>query len=467
MDIYIFIAAVAGIIIGAVGGYLAARIKSVSLATLLDARAEEGARMAERLAQNETAMSALRQELSVAKADNSALRERVDSMGEFHKAEMESRRREFDEQMKTVRESLQNTTQEFLERKTRALGEENSRSVEAILKPVREKMEEMRKEVEATRERSVSNTASLETHIKAMMEQAVSMGREADRLTNALTRRIDLQGDWGEMILETLLEKSGLHEGDNYDRQYTLRDADEHSVRNEEGHKMKPDIVVHFPDNKDVVIDSKVSLTAYYDYCNAVTEEDKERALKAHVESIKRQVAVLSRKNYSSYIGKGRQALEYVIMFVPIDSALQLAVLNDRKLWQESFEKGVFITSEQNLMLMLRLVSNAWSQEMQCRNQEQVYKVAANLLDRIADFDGYLKGVDKGLDAARRSYAEAYSKLVGGGQSISVSARQLVQLGAKAKNRNKAERLQTMISACDEAVAELADTPEVEVETEE
>ncbi len=458
-NIFIFIAVLAGIVVGATGGYFIARYKSVALATLLESKDEECRRLAERLAAAEAATATAQGELSARVAENSALKERIDSMNEYHKAEMDGRRREFEEQLKTVRESLQNSAQEILAGKVRTLGEENSKSIEEILKPMREKMEEMRKGMEQVKEDSIKNATSVETQIKSMMEQTVAMGNEANKLANALTSKTKIQGNWGEMILETLLQNSGLTEGLHYECQVTLRDAEGKAVRNEDtDRKMQPDVVVHFPDNKDVVIDSKVSLKAFYDYCNAESEQERAAAQREHIVSVRKHVRELSDKNYSSYIGKERQSVGYVIMFVPIDAAMQLAVWEDGGLWHEAFKKGVFITSEQNLMLMLNLIYNAWSQMAQCQNQQEVYRQAETLLNRIAEFGEDIDNIGKGLKKAHDSYTEAKSKLLsddGRKRSVKSAAEELLKLGASPSPNKKTLLEQKVLSVNANAAAAL------------
>ncbi len=440
----IFLAVAAGIILGAVCGYLAARVKSASLAALLESKSAENQALASDKTASDARAEALQRELADVRAEATALQREVKILNEQKQREEEQRRKEFDAHLEAVKENLQKTAYEMLERKAQTLGEKNTESMDAILKPYREGLEAMRKAVESARDNSNRNTASLEKMIEEMMKRAAEMGEEAERLARALKNETKVQGNWGEVILDTLLVRSGLTEGVHYERQATVRDSQGRTVFNEEtGKRMIPDVVIHFPDGKDVVVDSKVSLTAFVDYLNAGSDEERASALKRHIESVRRHVDELARKDYASYIREGRSKVDYMMMFIPNDSAMQLAVLNDRDLWQRAFDKGIFITSEQNLMLALRLIYGAWSQVAQCQNQEEVFKVAGMLLERVVDFADMFSGVGERLDGTRKLYAEAYGKLRDGRQSIYGAAKRLSEMGAKVKS-SKQKKMQLL-----------------------
>ena len=235
-----------------------------------------------------------------------------------------------------------------------------------------------------------------------------------------------------EEPLDELLESQGLKEGIHYEKQVTLRDRSGKAVLNEEsGKRMIPDTILHYPDGKDAVIDSKVSLTAFVDYQNAETDEQRAEALQRHVKSVRQHVAELARKDYSAYIKSPRQALNYVIMFVPNEGALQLALSAAPNLWREAFSTGVFITGEQNLIAALRIIQIAWTQMQQAQNQEAIYDTARMLLDRVADFIGHFETVGQKLQDASSYYAKAADKLKDGRLSVVGAANKLIKLGAK------------------------------------
>lgn len=215
----------------------------------------------------------------------------------------------------------------------------------AIIDPLKETIREMRTAMDSSRDTHNKNTASLEKAIEEVMRRTREIGAEADKLASALRNENKVQGNWGELILDELLESQGLKEGIHYEKQVTLRDRAGKAILNEEsGKRMIPDTILHYPDGKDAVIDSKVSLTAFVDYQNAETDDARAEALQRHVRSVRQHVAELARKDYSAYIKLPRQALNYVIMFVPNEGALQLALAEAPELWREAFSKGVFIT---------------------------------------------------------------------------------------------------------------------------
>ena len=235
------------------------------------------------------------------------------------------------------------------------------------------------------------------------------------------------QGNWGELILENILEKSGLTEGEHYEKQTTLRDSRGNMLFHDEtGKRLIPDVVIHYPDNKDVVIDSKVSLTAFVDYCNATDENEKSLALKRHLQSMRAHYKELEKKNYAAYIKTPRVSLDYVIMFVPNESAMQLAIYEDNSLWREAFENGVFITSEQNLLALLRMIQLAWTQVKQARNQQEVFEAVQKLLDRVNEFMKRYEDLGKKIESLQGSYESVKNKLYDGNQSVVKAANKIV-----------------------------------------
>lgn len=347
--------------------------------------------------------------------------------------EGEERNRRFKEQLNLMQEQLQNATREILGQRTRELSQQNTVQMTAIIDPLKETIREMRTAMDSSRDTHNKNTASLEKAIEEVMRRTREIGAEADKLASALRNENKVQGNWGELILDELLESQGLKEGIHYEKQVTLRDRAGKAILNEEsGKRMIPDTILHYPDGKDAVIDSKVSLTAFVDYQNAETDDARAEALQRHVRSVRQHVAELARKDYSAYIKLPRQALNYVIMFVPNEGALQLALAEAPELWREAFSKGVFITGEQNLTAALRIIQIAWTQMQQAQNQEAIYDTARMLLDRVADFIGHFETVGQKLQDASSSFAKAADKLKDGRLSVVGAANKLIKLGAKA-----------------------------------
>ena len=420
-----FIGFMAGLVLGAAAVWFWAKARVASWKTLWEARGEE----LDKLAARADALDRENRELisgkQRAETELQTLHERV-----LH--EGEERERHFQEQLRLVEEQLKNATREMLGQRTQELSRQNTEQMSAIINPLKETIGQMRTAMEQSRETHVKNTATLEKAIEDVMKRTVEIGAEADKLANALRNESKVQGNWGELILDELLESQGLTEGVHYDKQVLLRDKQGKVILNEEtGQRMIPDTILHYPDGKDAIIDSKVSLTAFVDYQNAETDEERAAALQRHVKSVRNHVDELARKNYSAYIKPPRQALNYVIMFVPNEGALQLALAQAPDLWREAFSKGVFVTGEQNLTAALRIIQIAWTQVRQAQNQEAIFETARMLLDRVADFIGHFETMGQKLQDASTAYQKAVDKLKDGRLSVVGAANKLIKLGAK------------------------------------
>ena len=344
---------------------------------------------------------------------------------------------EFEAQLQAVKSQLREETDKILLQHRDELGRDNTRQMDGIISPLKETISQMHLTMERTRDTGNKNAAALEEQIRQMMKSAINIGSEADKLAAALRGESKTQGNWGEVVLSRLLEKQGFTEGVEYDVQYTIRDEDGQPVKNEQtGRRMIPDVILHYPDGKHLVIDSKVSLTAFMDYQDAEDETQRKQAVNRHTISVRRHVDELSRKDYSSYIG-GEQSIDYVIMFIPNESALQLALADDQRLWNEAFEKNVFITSEQNLVAALRMIQLAWVQARQTQNQEKVFGLAGKLVDRVSDFYTRFVKVGESLDKVKADYLNCEKKLITGQQSLIKPAKELVELGAKEDPRKQ------------------------------
>ncbi|MBO6188631.1 MAG: DNA recombination protein RmuC [Prevotella sp.] len=327
--------------------------------------------------------------------------------------------------------------QQVLERSSQKLKESNAETMTGITQPLKEAISEMRKAINDNTKDHTAQTASLKEQLRLMMETGREMSEKAEGLANVLRRDNKVSGNMGEIILGDLLASQGLTEGIHYEVQARLRDEQGRPLRNDDtGREMQPDVILHYPQGQDVVIDSKVSLVAYERYVNAPTAEDKERALQDHIRSVRSHVAELARKDYSRYIKPPREAVDFVIMFVPFESSLQLALVNDPSLWREAFERKVFITGEQNLLGILHMIHLAWVQNLQAENQERVFGVAEQLLDRLGDFIQRYQKVGEQLEQARRAFDFSTNKLNEGRQSVVQKANELKSLGAK-ENPNR------------------------------
>jgi len=342
------------------------------------------------------------------------------------------------QQLEMAKEQMQNATHEILKQREETLSKTNAEQIGNVVTPLKEQLQAIQKQVTESIKTTTDNKASLERAIEDLMKQTKSISDDANNLTRALRNESKTQGNWGEMILEDLLENSGLIKDVHYELQTTLRDASGKAVTHDEtGKRLIPDVIVHYPDGKDCIIDSKVSLNDYVDYCNAENQEDKDKALAKHLTSVKKHVKELISKDYSSYIKPPRTAMNYVIMFVPNDSAMRLALQNDSSLWREAFDKGICITSEQNLLILLRMIKMAWTQVQQAQNQQEVFDQARKLLDRVADFIERFDKIGEQIDKAAETYNGAKNKLFNGQQSIVKAAKEMEKLGAKTSNKKQ------------------------------
>lgn len=269
-----------------------------------------------------------------------------------------------------------------------------------------------------------------------LMRQTESARLSAEELARVFKHGSKVQGDWGETVLCELLDAHGLTCGRHYDTQTTLRDAQGNVLKTEQGSMLRPDVVLHLDGKREVIIDSKVSLTAFMDYVNAETEEKRQRYLKAHVDSLQKHVKELSTKDYSSYICPPKVRMDYVIMFVPHSGALWTALNAQPDMWRRAMEKNVFIADEQTLFAAMRIVSLTWTQIAQAENHEKVYTLANEMLDRVGQFMKKYQAMGKALESAQKAYEEGEKKLLPSGQSILQTCAKLQKLGAKQSTTN-------------------------------
>ena len=351
--------------------------------------------------------------------------------------QLRAAREQFDEQLKTTKEQLRVMAQQLMDAQAQRLKEENKENMGTITQPLKDAISEMRKAINENTKDHTEQSASLKEQLRMMMESNREIGEKAESLANVLRRDNKVSGNMGEIILGDLLASQGLTEGIHYEVQARLRDEQGRPLKNDDtGKEMQPDVILHYPQGQDAVIDSKVSLVAYQRYVNAEDPEEKERALQDHIKSIRSHVTELARKDYSKYIKAPREAVDFVIMFVPFESSLQLALANDPTLWREAFERKVFITGEQNLLGILHMIHIAWVQNQQAENQEKVFGIAESLLDRLGDFIQRYNKIGEQLDQAQRAFEAAGNKLFTGRQSVVQKGRELVDLGAK-ENPNR------------------------------
>ena len=366
-------------------------------------------------------------------AENKDLHAKSESQGR----ELELVRQQMKEELQRHEERFKNMAQQLLEQSASKLKDSNTETMTGITQPLKDAIANMQKAINDNQKESAAHSASFREQMLMMMQQTQQLGEKAESLTNVLRRDNKVSGNMGEIILGDLLASQGLTEGIHYEVQARLRDELGKPMKHDEtGREMQPDVILHYPQGQDAIIDSKVSLVAYEKYVNAETPEDKERYLQDHIKSVRSHVNELARKDYSKYIKNGRDAVDFVIMFVPFESSLQLALANDPTLWREAFEKKVFVTGEQNLLGILHMIHIAWVQNQQAENQEKVFGLAEQLLDRLGDFVQRYNDLGEKLHKVQEVYDSTNNKLITGRQSVAQKARELVDLGAK-ENPNR------------------------------
>ena len=362
---------------------------------------------------------------------------RKDVQLEHLRQQVEEAKGEKQEEQQKRDAQFMNMAQQVLEQSASKLKESNKETMAGVTQPLRDAISEMRKAINENTKDHTAQNASLREQLRLMMESNREIGEKAESLANVLRRDNKVSGNMGEIILGDLLASQGLTEGIHYEVQARLRDEQGRPLKNDDtGKEMQPDVILHYPQGQDAVIDSKVSLVAYQRYVNAEDPTEKERALQEHIKSIRSHVTELARKDYSKYIKAPREAIDFVIMFVPFESSLQLALANDPTLWREAFERKVFITGEQNLLGILHMIHIAWVQNQQAENQEKVFGIAEQLLDRLGDFIQRYNKVGEQLEQARKAFDFSKNKLEEGRQSVVQKGRELIDLGAK-ENPNR------------------------------
>lgn len=432
---YVIIYIIVGVVIGATVGYVAMsrkvngkQLEIVKLETQMELYSRQ---RAEEQQQHEHQLAEQQQ----------TLQEQFDRQQQSQREQMteqlKAQREQFDEQLRTTKEQLVNMSRQLVDLQAQRMKAENQESMGTITQPLKDAIAEMRKAISDNTKDHTAQTASLKEQLRLMMETGREMSQKAEGLANVLRRDNKVSGNMGEIILGDLLASQGLTEGLHYEVQARLRDEQGRPLKNDEtGREMQPDVILHYPQGQDAVIDSKVSLVAYQRYVNAETPEEKDRALQEHIKSVRSHVNELARKDYSKYIKAPREAVDFVIMFVPFESSLQLALANDPTLWRDAFERKVFITGEQNLLGILHMIHLAWVQNQQAENQEHVFGVAEQLLDRLGDFIQRYNKLGEHLDLVRKDFDSAANKLFTGRQSVVQKGRELVDLGAK-ENANR------------------------------
>jgi len=432
MDIFFLIV---GILVGAAAGWFIAkskfRIPLPFTADQYDFAQSEITRLRVESAQLQEAKNRLEQLLTEAK--NQMEQERTNGLQltrQLSEAQTENKNfaARIDEQKGEIERINEKLTSEFkniantiLEEKSRSFTEHNKSSLDSILTPLKERIEEFKKQVETTYEKESRDTLSLKDEVKRLSDLNNKISEDANNLTRALKGDTKLQGNWGEFILEKILERSGLEK----DREYKIQV----STKNMDGEIIRPDVVVFLPDNKHIIIDSKVSLTAYEAYISAGSDEEREQFKKDHVASLKNHLKLLGEKNYQT--AENLNSPELVLMFVPIEASFGIAVQADKELFNLAWDKKIVIVSPSTLLATLLTISSIWKQEKQTRNAIDIAQRSGALYDKFVGFIEDLKTVGQQIDKSKDSYKDAMSKLYEGKGNIVRSIETLKTLGAK------------------------------------
>lgn len=306
-------------------------------------------------------------------------------------------------------------------------------SISELLKPIREKFEEFDRSVRESQKESAAQSAAMKENIENVLKHSRAVGDEARNLANALTGYSKVQGDFGEMLLTDVLKNAGLVEGVHFFTQGVITDSSGREVKSDEGRTLIPDVMVYYPDETTVIIDSKVSLNAYKEYMVCETVEARRRYAKAHVESVRKHVDELKTKDYASYIPAGRRKVNYNLMFIPVEGAFRLMLEEDPLLWQVAKDNNVLIVSQMTLIIVLNMIQMAWKQANQERNIAEVYKTAEELMGQLnAWMSSYVK-IGESLEKARTAYGDATKKLSESNQSVIKKIQKLERLGLSPK----------------------------------
>ena len=369
-------------------------------------------------------------ELQLAQAKEAA-EQQIDALRQMNREQVEN-------QLKLIKEQMQTTSEEVLKRRQEELGERNREQVSKIIDPLQQSLKDMQEALDKSKEQQNEALTRLDETIKVNMQKSAALGETADRLTRALTGEVKVQGNFGELKLKQLLEDLELKEGEQFDTQETLRDKAGNIAKGDDGKGLIPDFILHFPNNRHVVVDSKMSLTDYERYMNAEDgTPEKTEYLKSHIASVRAQVKRLAKKEYSKYLPNGYNRLNFAIMYVPIEGALNLALLNDSTLWREAYDQGVMILGPQTMYMNLRVLEMMWTQVRQLSNQQAMMDAANSVIDRVQDFGMRFMDVESSMNDTIKKIAKLKITTADSGASIITAARNLLKAGAKENKKKK------------------------------
>jgi len=406
----------------------------------------------ERLLAKEAELSGLMETLAQAQATNESLQRELQVNGE-EKAVLSTslnlERKQFEEKLVLLNDSkeqltvaFKNIANEIFEDKSKKFAVNNKESLATVLNPLQEKIQQFEKRVEETYDKESKERFSLAREIKNLQELNSKISEDAVNLTNALKGDNKTQGNWGEFVLESVLEKSGLVKGREYEVQVSLKAED--------GSKSLPDVVVHLPESRDIIIDSKVSLKAWDEFCSSDDEAARTELLKAHIQSIRGHVKSLSGKDYQKL--SGLNSLDYVFLFMPIEAAYSTAIQHDQELSHYAFERNIIFVGPTTLLTTLKTVQNLWRLAQQNQNANEIAERAGALYDKFVSFVEDLDEIGLKIDASKKSFDKAHNKLLSGRGNLIKRVESLKLLGAKTSKKHKSESVKKVIKAENDAL---------------
>jgi DNA recombination protein RmuC len=331
----------------------------------------------------------------------------------------------------TYKTEFKNVANELLDQKSKTLEETSNKNIKTLLDPLNKELKDFKDKVDKVYNDEARERHSLEGQVKRLVESSTQVSQQAENLTNALKGNVKQQGNWGEMILSSILENSGLTENREYFLQEFIRDKSGEIIKDENGNGLQPDVTIHYPDERKVIVDSKVSLVAWEKYMTETDVTLQKQALDAHIRSLKAHIDGLSKKNYPKYA----KALDHVILFVPIEPAFLEAVKQDTGLWKYAYDKKVLIVGPTNLLLVLKIVADIWQIEKQSKNAIEIAEKAGELYDKLFGFVESMEDVGQGLKKANQNYEKAMGQLSTGKGNAIKKAEELKALGADTKKQ--------------------------------
>lgn len=430
--INIFVSIFVGLLVGAGAIWLALRERISSAADKAKGESQvEIARLNERLSaalEDVNRLTNEKESLALLRDELTAEQQRLSNQIAELTTTLELERSQTGEKLELLKNDEVRLTNRFetlasaiLEDKTKRFTEQNQTNLNQLLEPLKVKISEFQGEVQKVYVQEGKDRSALAEQVKQLMALNNQLSKDAHNLTSALKGQAKTQGNWGEFILERVLETSGLRKGHEYDLQ--------ESHTREDGSRAQPDVVVHMPEDRHLIVDAKVSLKAYEEYANAETDHQRDSAMKRHLDSVRGHIKELSVKNYQQLYGL--KSLDFVLMFIPVEPAFMLAIAHDSDLWQDAWKKNVLLVSPSTLLFVLRTVAHLWRQEQQNRNAQEIANQGAALYDKLAGFVEDLDNLGTKLQQAQKAYDGAYNKFTGGRGNVIRQAEKLKELGVK------------------------------------